>query len=91
MAEPTSIEQVPTQVLHPNRTAWRTAVQVGLAVVTVIPLVVADLDMPIEGLLAQVVAVAAGISRVMAIPRVAKLIREHLPWLSPAGGTETRT
>lgn len=86
MTEPT----IPTQVQHPNRTAWRTAVQVGLAVVTTIPLVVADLGIPVEGLLAQVVAVAAGVSRVMAIPSVARLIRDHAPWLAPVpAGADT--
>lgn len=80
---------VPTQVQHPNRTAWRTAVQVGIAVITTIPLVMADLGVPVGGLLAQVVAVAAGVSRVMAIPSVAKLIQEHFPWLSPAGGIQS--
>lgn len=80
----------PTQVQHPNRTAWRTAVQVGIAVLTTVPYVVADLDVPVEGVLAQVVGVAAAVSRVMAIPQVAKVIREHLPWLAPApGGANT--
>lgn len=86
---PTTPAPVPTQVQHPNRTAWRTGVQVALAAITLIPYAVAEIDVPLEGVLAQIVAVAAGISRVMALPLVAKFIRDNLPWLAPDGGTKT--
>lgn len=80
---------VPTQVQHPNRTAWRTAVQVALAAITLIPYAVTGADIPVEGWLAQLVAVAAGISRVMALPRVAEFIQKHFSWLAPAPAAQT--
>lgn len=78
-----------TQEQHPRRAAIRTAVQVGLAVLLTIPVAVADLGVPVTGLLAQVVAIAAAVARLMAVPAVAKLVRDHFPWLAPAPPAQT--
>lgn len=79
----------PTQEQYPRRAAIRTAVQVGLAVLLAIPVAVSDLGIPLEGLLAQVVAVAVAVARLMAVPAVARLIRDHAPWLAPAPPAQT--
>jgi hypothetical protein len=81
--------QTPTQVRHPNRAMWRTAVQVGVALLTLVPYMVADMDVPTEGWVAQVVGVAMAASRIMALPQVVTFTERHLPWLAPAGGIRT--
>lgn len=90
MTDPSPPPQVPTQVRHPWRSAIRTGFQVLLGVVSVVPFIVADVDVPTEGWLAQVVAVAMAASRIMNIPQVARLIERHFPGLSATGGTDTR-
>lgn len=84
----TGQSQVPTQVRHPNRTMWRTAVQVGFALLTLMPYVVANVDVPTEGWVAQVVGVAMAASRVMSLPQVVTFTEKYFPWLAPAGGTQ---
>lgn len=80
----------PTQVKHPWRSTVRTGFQVLLGVVSVVPYIVAGIDVPTEGWLAQVVGVAMAASRIMNIPQVSKLLERHFPGLSPTGGTDTR-
>lgn len=81
---------VPTQEKHPWRSAIRTGFQVLIGVISVVPFIVAGIDVPTEGWLAQVVAVAMAASRIMNIPQVARLIERHFPGLSATGGTDTR-
>lgn len=80
----------PTQVKHPWRSTVRTGFQVLVALASLLPYVVAQVDVPVEGLLAQVLAVAAGVTRVMAMPQVSTFLERFFPWLAPAGGTDTR-
>lgn len=80
----------PTQVRHPWRSTVRTGFQVVVALASLLPYVVAEIDVPVEGLLAQVLAVAVGITRVMAMPQVSTFLERFLPGLAPAGGTRTR-
>lgn len=91
MTEPTPTPPVPTQVQHPWRAAIRTGVQVAIGVVSVVPYIVAEVDVPTEGWLAQVIGVAMAASRIMNIPQVARLIERHFPGLAPAGGTKIPT
>lgn len=81
----------PTQVQYPWRATVRTAVQVALAAATLIPYVVTNADIPATGWVAQVVAVSAGIARVMALPGVVAFLERYAPWLAPTGGTRTPT
>lgn len=86
MTEPTP---TPTQVQYPWRAAVRTGVQVAVALATLIPYVVTNADVPATGWVAQVVAVSAGLARVMALPGVTAFLERFAPWLAPAGGIET--
>lgn len=91
MTEPTPTPPpVPTQVRHPWRSTIRTGFQVLIGVISVVPFIVAGIDVPTEGWLAQVIAVAMAASRIMNIPQVSKLIERHFPGLSATGGTDTR-
>lgn len=83
------MSEQPTQVRHPNRAAIRTAFQAAVALATLIPYVVAEGHIPIAGGAAQVVAVAAGVTRVMALPGVADWLQRFVPWLAPTGGIRT--
>lgn len=77
----------PTQVQHPWRSTVRTAVQVVVALATLIPYVVAEARIPVEGMVAQVVGVSAGLARVMALPGVSAFLERFAPWLAPATPT----
>lgn len=70
-----------TQEQHPWRASARTAFQfiVGLAVV--LPLVLDEVA-PAAPWAAAVVAVATGITRVMAIPQVEVFLEDYFPWLA---------
>lgn len=80
----------PTQVRHPWRAAIRTGFQVAVALATLIPYVVAQAQIPAVGAVGQVVAVAAGVARVMALPGVSMFLERFFPWLAATGGTDTR-
>lgn len=91
MTEPTPTPPpVPTQVQHPWRSAIRTGFQVLVGIISVVPLILAEVDIPPGGWLAQVAGVAMAASRIMNIPQVSKLIERRFPGLSATGGTDTR-
>jgi hypothetical protein len=76
MAEPTS-----TQERYPLRAAVRTAFQVVVALATLLPYILAEL--PVSGTwVAQTVAVAMGITRVMAMPQVNEFLNRFAPLLA---------
>ena len=77
----------PTQVRHPWRTTVRTGFQIVVASATLLPLLFAGVDIPPGGMLAQVLAVALGITRVMAMPEVSTFLERFVPWLAPEKGT----
>ena len=79
----------PTQVQYPRRAMVRTAFQAAVGLASLIPYVVAEIDVPPAGWLTQVVAVAAGITRVMALPEVSKFLEAHFSWLAAADPTKT--
>jgi hypothetical protein len=72
-----------TQEKHPARSSFRTAFQVIVALATLIPAVVLEADIPVEGWVAQVVGVAVGVARVMAMPKVNDFLRRFAPMLAP--------
>lgn len=79
MSEPTP---TPTQVQHPWRATLRTVVAIIIGLASVLPYLVAGAGIPVEGAVAQILAVAAGVTRVLAIPAVQGFVAEYLPWLS---------
>ena len=72
----------PTQTQHPWRATVRTVFAVVVALATLLPYVLADVNVPAEGWVAQVLAVAAGVTRVLALPAVNALLTEYVPWLA---------
>ena len=76
-------DRTPTQMKHPWRATIRTSFQVGVALATLIPYVVTEAHIPVTAGVAQVVAAAAVITRVMALPSVAEFTKTCAPWLTP--------
>ena len=73
----------PTQVRFPNRTTIRSVFQVLIGLAAVMPIVISTLGLPATGgIVGIVLAVSAGITRVMAIPAVNRFLEDHLPWLA---------
>lgn len=91
MTDPTTPNVATTQEKHPGRSSLRTAFQVLVALATVIPYFVTEANIPVEGWVAQVVAVAMAISRVMAMPKVNELLRRFAPLLAPDDAPPTTT
>lgn len=73
-----------TQTAHPWRATVRTvfAFVVGLAAAWGLIVAAAGVDPGVEWVSGSV-AIAAGITRVMALPAVDNLIRQFAPWLAP--------
>lgn len=74
----------PTQTQHPMRATIRTVFAVVVALATLVPYVVAELNVPAEGFVAQVLAVAGVVTRVLAMPAVNAFLTEWAPWLAAA-------
>lgn len=73
----------PTQVRFPKRTTIRSVFQALIGLAAALPLVIGALGLPTTGgVVAIVLAVSAGITRVMAIPAVNRWLEDHLPWLA---------
>lgn len=70
-----------TQEQHPWKASARTAFQSVVGVAVVLPLVLDDIASAASRY-AAVVAVATGVSRVMAIPQVEVFLENHVPWLA---------
>lgn len=77
----------PTQVRRPWRSTIRTTFQLVLALATLLPFIAAGVYVDAEAApvaVGQVLAIAATITRVMAIPQVEAFLRQWMPWLAAA-------
>ncbi len=78
----------PTQIRRPWRSTGRTAFAVVIALCTIAPYIYggATLGDPEQatGIIGQVLGVAAGVTRVMALPQVEQFLRRFLPFLAAA-------
>lgn len=74
----------PTQTAHPWRSTARTFFQAAVALCSLIPLVIAGVYNAdsTPAIVAQILAVTAGVNRVMAIPAVNDFIERFLPFLA---------
>ena len=72
----------PTQVRRPWRATVRTVVQALLGLALAWPLIVQALGLPEWAWVSVSLAVAAAITRVMALPAVERLLARHVPWLA---------
>lgn len=76
---------VPTQIRHPVRATVRTVIAVVVSLASLLPYVAAQADVDAVPAVAQVLVVAAAITRIMAIPGVNE-------WLTSIGlGATPRT
>lgn len=72
----------PTQSRHPWRATARTVVAALVGLAVILPTVADVLGVSAVPWVASVVAVAAGVTRVLAIPAVDGWLRTWLPWLA---------
>lgn len=77
-------QPVPTQTRHPGRATFRTIVAVALGLIPLLPAIIDELGLSSVGWIAGALAIAATVTRVLAMPSVNKLVTEYLPWLAPA-------
>jgi hypothetical protein len=76
-----------TQTRHPWRAVARTIFAAVVALLSLLPTVAAATGIEAVPLVAQALAVAAAVTRVLAIPGVDDFLRQYLPFLAsaPAG------
>ena len=74
----------PTQVRRPWRSTARTIFQATIALAAMWALIVQTLGLPDWAWVGTSVAVAGGITRLMALPQVEVFLRHFLPWLAAA-------
>lgn len=74
-----------TQVKHPWRSTIRTVFQALVGLASLLPYVVTEAHIPVEGMAAQAVAVCAATTRIMALPQVAEFLNRFVPWLAATG------
>lgn len=75
----------PTQVARPWRSSIRTAVQLALALATLVPFVVTGIYGSADAApvaVAQVLGAATTFARIMALPAVETFLATWLPWLA---------
>lgn len=74
----------PTQTVHPWRATVRTVSAGALGLLVILPSVLPELGVEALPWAAGLLAVAGGVTRVLAIPAVDVWVTEHLPWLGAA-------
>lgn len=74
----------PTQIRRPWRSTTRTVFQAGIALAAMWGLIVQAAGLPDWAWVGTSLALAAGITRVMALPGVETFLRRFLPWLAAA-------
>lgn len=80
----------PTQTRHPWRATLRTVAAVVIALLPALPDIVDAMGLSAYAWAAGILAVAAGITRVLAIPAVNDVLSRWLPALSAAGREQPR-
>lgn len=71
-----------TQSRHPWRATLRTAVAVGVGLLPLLPEILGGLHLDTYAIGGQVLGIAAGITRLLADPRVEVLLHQYAPWLA---------
>lgn len=72
----------PTQVTNGWRATARTAFAVVVALLSVVPVVLATAGLSASVVGAQVLVVTAAVTRVLALPEVNLFIERFVPWLA---------
>jgi predicted fused transcriptional regulator/phosphomethylpyrimidine kinase len=76
------LTNTPTQVKRPWRATVRSVFQAAIALATLIPYVMSNFDIATEGKVAQLLAVSAVVTRIMADSRVEAFLQKYVPWLA---------
>lgn len=71
-----------TQSRHPGRATLRTVVAVAVALLPLIPEIIADLHLGSTATGAQTIVIAAGVTRLLARKDVEALLHRYAPWLA---------
>ena len=77
-----SVQPVSTQSRHPWRATARTIFQVTLSLASLLPTIAVAGDLNTKAGVAQVLAVCAVITRIMAMPAVNDFLRQYAPFLA---------
>ena len=72
----------PTQTQHPWRATVRTAFAALVGLLSLLPFIAAEAGISDVQIVGQVLAVAAAITRVLAMPGVNAWITAYIPWLA---------
>jgi len=72
----------PTQTRHPWRATARTVLAGAVALLSLLPTIAAVGHLDAAPGAAQILAVAAGVTRILAIPGVDTWLRQYVPWLA---------
>lgn len=83
-ADSESAAVTPTQIRRPWRSVARTVFQASVSLAAMWGLIVVTLDLPDWAWVGTSVAVAGGITKVMAMPGVETWLRRFLPFLAAA-------
>lgn len=83
-AVPVKAAVATTQERHSFRAMLRTAFQMLVALAVLWPIITVTLDLPDWAWVGTATVVAAGITRLMAVPEVEQFLRKFLPFLSAA-------
>lgn len=85
-AETLELIQTPTQARHPWRATARTVAAALIALLPALPEIATTLEISTIPIVASVLAVAALVTRVLAIPEVDKWVDRFIPSLSADSG-----
>ncbi|MGC5664916.1 hypothetical protein ACN261_32065 [Micromonospora sp. WMMD723] len=78
------IDPAPTQTRHPWRATARTVVAGAVGALSLLPEVALTAGVDTVPAVAQAVAVAGAVTRVLALPAVDAWMRQYVPWLATA-------
>lgn len=79
---PDTLDTSPSQVRRPWRATIRTVLTAALALIPILPSMAQAADIDEIPTIAAVLATAAGITRVLALPAVDQWLDKFIPWLS---------
>ncbi|WP_320069745.1 hypothetical protein [Micromonospora sp. RTGN7] len=74
----------PTQTRHPWRATARTGFAVSVSLLSLLPVAAVAGGIDTVPAIAQLLTVAAAVTRVLALPAVDEFLRNFLPWLAAA-------
>lgn len=81
-------EPTPTQTRHPWRATARTLFAAIVAALSLLPTAAATAGIDTVPAVAQVLAVTAAITRVLALPGIERWLRTYVPWLAAEPGAK---